>query len=178
MGDISRGPVSSLSGTLHSMPEDSMCDEHPKRKAVARVQGETDSFGCEYEDVCRQCLKEIRAYRDSAEAKTGMCDWCKREATDLSDRRDVDEGLAGRVYRVCGACVKRDNERLEEEAREFGYYDDDWIEPDDDTYAAESIDMEDDWITPPPKKIPVSCKVCSGPWAPGHQCKRRARATS
>jgi hypothetical protein len=110
----------------HDLPEGTMCDQHPKRKAVARIQGETDSFGCEYNDVCKQCLKEIQDYRNSAEARTGECEWCHKQATDLRDRRDYDEGMAGRLYRVCGACVQRQNEEAEEELRESGYYDGDW----------------------------------------------------
>lgn len=126
MADVSHGPVSSMPYSRHELPEGAVCDQHPKRKAVARVQGETDSFGCEYNDVCRQCLKEIQDYRNSAEARTGMCEWCSRQATDLRDARDYDEGMAGRLYRVCGACIKRRNEEAEEELRAYddGYYDD------------------------------------------------------
>ncbi len=36
------GPISSLPGAYHSLPKGTMCDEHPDRPAVARVQGETD----------------------------------------------------------------------------------------------------------------------------------------
>ena len=46
MADVT-GPISSLPGSGHSVPDGAMCDEHPDRPAVARVQGETDSFGCE-----------------------------------------------------------------------------------------------------------------------------------
>lgn len=42
-----------------------------------------------------------------------------------SPRRDFEEGLAGRLYDVCGDCVKKENERLAEEAeayeRDHGY---------------------------------------------------------
>jgi hypothetical protein len=121
VADISRGPVASLPYSGHELPEGTMCDDHPKRKAVARIQGETDSFGCEYNDVCAECLKEIRDYQHSAEATTGKCEWCKKEATDLRNRRDYEEGMSGRVYRVCGACVKRENDRLREEDEYDGY---------------------------------------------------------
>lgn len=122
MSDVT-GPISSLPGSAHALPEGTMCDEHPDRPAVARIQGETDSFGCEMNDCCQECVDEIREYSRSAEARTGRCEWCKNEATDLRDRRDPDEGMCGRVYRVCGACVRRQNERLAEEAREFDDYD-------------------------------------------------------
>src|SRR5262245_3269733 len=111
MAEVSRGPVSTLPYSRHDLPPGTMCDQHPKRPAVARVQGETDSFGCEYDDVCRECLKEIQDYRDSDEARSGMCEWCRKEAKDLRDRRDYEEGMSGRVYRVCGACVKLENDR-------------------------------------------------------------------
>ena len=115
VADISNGPVATLPYSRHALPDGAKCDQHPKRKAVARIQGETDSFGCEYNDVCDECLKQIQDYRNSAEARTGMCDWCKREATDLRDRRDFEEGMGGPVYRVCGACVQREMDELEAE---------------------------------------------------------------
>ena len=127
MADVT-GPISSLPGSRHSLPDGAVCDVHPDRPAVARIQGETDSFGCEMNDCCQECVDEIRTYSRSAEARSGRCDWCKEQATDLRDRRDYDEGMSGPVYRVCGACVKQQNERLEEEAAEFEH--DYW--PDDD----------------------------------------------
>ena len=106
-----------------------MCDEHPDRPAVARIQGETDSFGCEMHDLCQECLDAERAYRNSPEAaewRKGTCEWCKNPADDLRDRRDYEEGNCGRVYRVCGACVKRDNEYwAAEAAADDDYYGDD-----------------------------------------------------
>lgn len=127
MGDIT-GPISSLPGSSHALPDGAMCDRHQDRPAVARIQGETDSFGCEMTDCCQECVDEIRAYARSTEARSGQCEWCKEQATDLRDRRDFDEGMRGPVYRVCRACVKQHNERLKEEAAEFE--DDYW--PDDD----------------------------------------------
>lgn len=34
---------------------------NPSPPAVARVQGETDSFGCEMHDLCAECLASFRA---------------------------------------------------------------------------------------------------------------------
>jgi hypothetical protein len=120
------GPISTLHGAHHAVPEGVMCDEHTDRPATHRVQGETDSFGCELIDMCDEChvahKVEMAAYRE--EARRGQCEWCKGTATDLRDRRDPDEGSYGRVYRVCGACVKRQNEEAEEELERYGYYDD------------------------------------------------------
>lgn len=123
MADVT-GPIRTLSGAMHEVPEGMVCDEHPDRPAVARVQGETDSFGCEMIDMCAECLAEDRAFRNSPEAeehRKGQCEWCKGEATDLRDARDYEEGLYGRVYRVCGGCIKRQNDELKAEA---DYYDD------------------------------------------------------
>ena len=131
MADVT-GPISTLPGRVHNLPAGTMCDSHPDRPAAARVQGETDSFGCEMYDLCSECLAEHRAYAASAEARSGQCDWCKQQATDLSNRRDMDEGMAGRVYRVCGACRKRDDARIAEEAAEwearYGHDDSDYDE--------------------------------------------------
>lgn len=129
MADVT-GPIRTLSGAVHDVPDGQKCDNHPRRKAVARVQGETDSFGCEMHDLCKECLDAERAWRNSPEAaerRKGTCEWCKNPADDLRDRRDYEEGMCGRVYRVCGACVKRDNEYWEREAAasDDGWYGDD-----------------------------------------------------
>lgn len=100
-----------------------MCDEHPDRAAVKRIQGETDSFGAEYSDACQECVDAFRNYRESDEARHGACDWCKSHATDLRPRRDFEEGMSGPVYQVCGACVRRENERLDEELADYDDYD-------------------------------------------------------
>jgi len=128
MADVT-GPIATLSGSSHSVPDGQSCDRHPDRKAVARIQGETDSFGSEMNDMCQECLDEHRAYLKSPEAaerRKGICEWCKNPADDLRDRRDFEEGVSGRVYRVCGACVTAENERLAEEADEFDRTRDDW----------------------------------------------------
>jgi hypothetical protein len=129
MGDVT-GPISTLPGRRHELPEGTMCDVHPDRAAVVRVQGETDSFGCEMNDCCQECFDKIREYERSDEARTGKCDWCKKDATDLADKRDIDEGMCGPVYRVCGACRKRYDDEIQ---KELDYYDngyDDCVEDD------------------------------------------------
>ena len=127
MADVT-GPISSLPGSHHETPGGTMCDDHPDRPAVRRVQGETDSFGSEMHDMCQECYDEHKAEREKyrAEAATGTCDWCKSHATDLRPRRDWEEGSCGRVYDVCGACVKREMDALEEELKDSGYYDYDY----------------------------------------------------
>lgn len=121
MADVT-GPISSLPGSLSTPPNEQTCDEHPERPAYRRVQGETDSFGCEMIDMCQECYEEHRRVmaEHATEARTGTCDWCRSQATDLRDHRDIDEGMSGPVYRVCGACIKRENEALREELDSYG----------------------------------------------------------
>lgn len=114
-----------LPGARHALPAGAKCDCHPERDAVANVQGETDSFGFETVLMCRECLDEDREYERSAEARSGKCDWCGKEATDLSWARDYEEGMGGPVYRVCRACItRRDDLARQELARYDGYFDD------------------------------------------------------
>lgn len=112
------GPCSTMPGAIHTLPEGTMCDDHPDRPAIKRVQGETDSFGSELHDMCAECYEQhkvdMEAYRK--EIATGCCDWCKNGATDLRQMRDFEEGSAGPLYMVCGACRKRQADELAEEA--------------------------------------------------------------
>ncbi len=113
MADVAMRPVSTMPGALSEPPEGAMCDDHPEVPATKRLQGETDSMGCEYHDLCEQCIAE---HREAAkQARVGNCDWCKNQADDLRPRRDFEEGLAGRLYDVCGACWRRQNEALRAE---------------------------------------------------------------
>lgn len=136
MADVT-GPISTLPGSSHRLPDDATCDRHADRKAVARIQGETDSFGSEMNDMCQECLDQHRSYLkspDAAERRKGICEWCKGPADDLRDRRDFEEGMSGRIYRVCGACVKKENEELAAEAEELDRNHDDG-DFDDDHYG-------------------------------------------
>lgn len=107
------GPTSRLPGSRHPLPAGAMCDDHPDRPAVARIQGETDSFGAEYLDLCQECVDQLQA--GEAEGATGRCDWCANSATDLAHHRDLDEGMSGPVYRVCVCCRRAEVERLRAE---------------------------------------------------------------
>lgn len=108
------GPISSLPGAIHDAPANAVCDDHPDRPVYRRVQGETDSFGCEMHDLCQECYEAHR--KAVAEADTsGCCDWCKQHKPKLRKRRDFEEGSAGRVYDVCDDCIKAENARLQEE---------------------------------------------------------------
>lgn len=112
MADVT-GPIGSLPGSRHTAPDGAMCDDHPDRPAVARIQGETDSFGSEMHDCCQECVDAIRNYKD-----IGTCDYCKTTEVELRPHRDADEGMAGPVYRVCGPCIRKVNERLLEELKD------------------------------------------------------------
>lgn len=121
MADVT-GPISSLPGARHTPPEGTMCDEHPDRPAVTRLQGETDSFGCEMHDLCWECLKAEYEFRKTAPPHIGKCDWCKTPGVKLRPRRDMDEGMSGRVYDVCTPCVERDVARINQELDEQDDY--------------------------------------------------------
>ncbi|MEW8119437.1 MAG: hypothetical protein AB2792_19920 [Candidatus Thiodiazotropha sp.] len=102
MSDVT-GPISTLPGDRHKAPDGQMCDNHPDRKAVCRVQGETDSFGSELHDLCQECFDSLK---QQSSDRTGKCDWCGKEAKDLRKKRDLDEGRCGPVYDVCGECSR------------------------------------------------------------------------
>jgi hypothetical protein len=154
------GPISTLPGSRHRLPEGTMCDDHPDRPAVARIQGETDSFGSEMNDLCQECLDAERAARNSPEARAGQCDWCKREAADLRDHRDFEEGMSGPVYRVCARCVRREQERLAAEELEDDWDDDIGFPDEPDDMADVSEDDE------PPATNSVTTEAHSRPTEP------------
>jgi len=52
-------------------------------------------------------MKEI--YKDTT------CDWCNRTHVNVTMHRDVDEGFGGPEYMVCFTCIKKENDRAEEE---------------------------------------------------------------
>jgi len=114
MADVT-GPINTLPGSGHALPSAATCDYHDDRPAVCRIQGETDSFGSEMHDLCAECRKQHLEYRRSNANRSGRCDWCKTDTTDLRDARCYDEGMCGPVYRVCGACIRRRDERLQQE---------------------------------------------------------------
>lgn len=114
MGDVT-GPISTLPGHRHKVPTGATCDDHPDRPAVARIQGETDSFGSELVDLCQECLDAYNKYREQAPAVTETCEWCGAVTTDCTHARDVDEGRAGPVYMVCAGCQRKQAERISEE---------------------------------------------------------------
>ena len=122
MAYVSSGPVSTLPGARLSLPLGAECDRHEGRPAVARIQGETDSMGCEAIDMCQECLDAYQN-RDKTEEQTGCCDRCRQHKTTLAPRRDYDEGSCGPIYKVCLECCIEENERAAEELAEYDYRD-------------------------------------------------------
>jgi hypothetical protein len=114
MSDVT-GPISSLPGSAHPVPADTMCDNHPDRRATHRIQGETDSFGSEMHDLCHECVEEVR----KGPNPTGTCDWCKTTDQQLKPRRDYEEGMCGPVYHVCQGCIDKENKRLSDELDDY-----------------------------------------------------------
>jgi len=129
------GPISSLPGASHIVPQGQTCDCHPgeNRPATHRIQGETDSFGSEMIDMCDEGyashIAEVKAAR---EANTfGYCDICKlNHAPDIRKFRDPEEGTCGPVYDACRICRKKINDHfLEGEDEVYDDRDFDWDPP-------------------------------------------------
>lgn len=118
MADVT-GPISSLPGSLHKVPEGMMCDEHEDRPAVKRVQGETDSFGSEMMDMCQECFDAYEKACDEPQ-EPYPCDWCKVESDRLLPTRDIDEGSSGPVYQVCPACRQKQIKDAMDELESYG----------------------------------------------------------
>lgn len=106
------GPCGSLPGSKHLVPAGTKCDDCPE-PATVRVQGETDSMGAEFADLCRSCFNAVEA--DGDDERIGKCDWCGANADTLRHHRDLDEGMSGPVYRVCAACISKENDALQDE---------------------------------------------------------------
>lgn len=121
----SSGPVSSLPGSSHRFPAGSVCDRHVKQPAVARLQGETDSFGAEYFLACQDCVDRFRSYREQQLDTEKYCDWCNSMKKRVVKHRDMDEGTSGRVYNVCGDCRSKEAQRAAEELEDSGAWDSD-----------------------------------------------------
>jgi ribosomal protein L37AE/L43A len=86
-----------------------------------RVQGETDSFGCEYLDLCSDCYERLTKAIESQRQQPHHCDWCKKEKLGCRPHRDFEEGAGGAVYVVCPDCIRMEYARV---ASDYGDYDD------------------------------------------------------
>lgn len=104
MADVA-GPVRTLPGHIKNAPVGMCCDEHEDRPAVKRVQGETDSFGAEWIDMCEECYA---AHLVDDTPTVTVCDRCRGKLP-TKPWRDPDEGSTGPVYWVCDDCRKKLN---------------------------------------------------------------------
>lgn len=112
------GPTSSMPLSSRAVPEEMECDFAGDEicskgtRATVRLQGETDSFGAEYSDVCQAHADSIR----TSELNTPTsCDWCKKMSNNCRSTRDYDEGMSGPVYMVCPACRLKQSQDADEE---------------------------------------------------------------
>lgn len=118
MAQASRGRMDGLPGMARNSviePGD-MCYTHEDRPSVFCVQGETDSFGCEYVHFCAECKDKYKAdVKGHPDGEEGICDSCGSRDLPVRPWRDPDEGQAGPVYWQCAGCRTRrlDRERAE-----------------------------------------------------------------
>lgn len=112
------GPVSTLPGYKTKPDKGAKCDEHPSLDSVATIQGETDSFGSEFLEMCVICYHKYKEHKEKARESFSICDWCKGNQKGCSPTRDYDEGMSGPVYNVCPGCRKRRNEEAQAELDE------------------------------------------------------------
>lgn len=132
MADVT-GPISTLPGTHHAVPEGMVCDEHPDRPAIRRIQGETDSFGSEMHDLCEECYKAHTDALSAPDSEDNM-DYCQKPPgcggrARLFAYRDWEEGSCGPIYHICGPCkahlMEGDRKALSEMREdEDDFYDD------------------------------------------------------
>lgn len=112
MADASKGPVATLPGSSQPSPEGLSCDNHADRVATTRIQGETDSFGCEYFDLCEPCAATLLEGIRKARQQPHRCDWCGQEKIGCRPHRDFEEGTGGAVYTVCPDCIRMESARI------------------------------------------------------------------
>lgn len=132
------GPISTLPGTVHKIPAGMVCDDHPHRRAVVRIQGETDSFGSEMADLCQECYD--KCLEPSEEISEHFCDWCKCRVEKVEPMRDFEEGRCGPVYYVCASCAENYKKKALEDLDEDVGFEDDYF---DDAYDEEEEEEYD-----------------------------------
>jgi hypothetical protein len=98
--------IFNLPGCATRLPVDTqwLCDseQHEERPAVWLVQGETDSFGCEYLHLCNECRDAADEYERNLVVE---CEWCKTPSR-VYPTRDLTES-GGSVYSVCMPCIQK-----------------------------------------------------------------------
>lgn len=134
---VSNGPVSTMPGHRWELVENDgtfgcETDGCESVRASWKIQGETDSFGCEYFFLCQQCeenrQKELQEENENRFTAVSYCEWHRGPGTNVRPTRDIDgEGYSGPLYDVCGACRQKENERIAQELQdEFPEDDDDY----------------------------------------------------
>ena len=103
MADVT-GPISTLPGSIHRVPEGMECDDHTGRLATHRVQGETDSFGSEMIDMCDECFENYRKEIEAHQNDPHLCERCMYQKEGVKPTRDPEEGSCGRLYDMCPSC--------------------------------------------------------------------------
>ena len=121
-----------LPGYTRKLTTPSTC-ERCGAEASFRMQGETDSFGCEYLDLCESCLNKTRE-----EMHSQPCECCG-STEKVRPWRDPEEGLCGPVYELCQSCrQRRDQEFLAYMGEEEDPSDYNW-------WSRDEEDGEEDW---------------------------------
>lgn len=95
-----------LPGDTLPLAYEHSCDDCDKRAVIILV-GETDSFGSEYHYLCQKCHDKAKEADREWREKAHFCDWCKKEKTNCTYRRDYEEGRGGPVYMVCPDCWRK-----------------------------------------------------------------------
>lgn len=100
----SNGPVSTLPGHVTRLEGnfDVVCDKD-NNLASHRIQGETDSQGAEYINLCEGCYRSYQEAQKTVD-HSGVCDTCGMVCEVISPWRDPEEGSCGRIYHVCDVC--------------------------------------------------------------------------
>lgn len=98
---VSQGPVRTLPGSLHPFPEGTVCDVHQDCLAYVRIQGYTDSFGCEYHCLCSDCFSQLL---DEVQQNADSCDSCGKVMPLYPERNPDESGAGRRVYWHCSNC--------------------------------------------------------------------------
>lgn len=108
-----------LPGQDHQLNDDERecpCEaEGCTRDARLKIAGEVDSLGIEWRYYCDIHGKAVTEQLLDAPNNSGVCEWCKKESSNLRPRRDISEGSGGPVYEVCPACIDKDEKLLQEE---------------------------------------------------------------
>lgn len=101
--------TNTLPGHIWPAEPTDVCAKHSNRRAVKRIQTETDSMGFETVEVCQECLdahkaseRKQRTNPDPAQFMT--CESCGTRDKTVRGTRDPEEGFSGPVYQWCSGC--------------------------------------------------------------------------